>query len=322
MEELIFDDPELMAQAFEQTFFNRADKEVKACTHKEIKRWSDGRGYCVECGNVFGADVAACDNGNGTLSNCAHEESCKTESGLVVCKNCGKEFEGFDFTQEWRYYGSSDNRTLHDPSRCHSQKSAPKGIDSVFLKKNIVISPMIKEAVSAKYEKIINFSGDNFTRGEGRISIAANCLFYVYYDNNEFRTSSKIHKMFGITQKKMSLGRTKYLETFPEDATKHITAEKLVPWLLKELGIEMKYYRRILAITNYLSSTSQLIERSNPQSIAAGIIYFYLCLDKELRTKLNLTRSEFAKKIDLTEITITKIVKEIAEVSKEIIELQ
>jgi transcription initiation factor TFIIIB Brf1 subunit/transcription initiation factor TFIIB len=318
VDEEIFDNPDIMASAFEATFFAQAEVQSQKCTHVQIKTWSDGRGYCIDCGAMF-SDTK---NIQSDLANCKHESTHKIESGVTVCSACGNEFGEFDFTQEWRYYGTSDNRTSQDPSRCHSHKSAPKGIDSVFQKKNVQISDYMKGLVEYKYKKIMSNSNEELNRGKGRTSITAACLFYAYQDIGEYRTAFHIIKMFGITQKDMSMGRTKYLESFPDDAVKHITPEKLLPWLMKEVGVDVKYYKRILAITRYLSATSQLIERSTPQSIASGIIYFYLCLDRELKSKMRITKAEFAKKVDLTEITITKIVKEIASVSKEVIDLQ
>ena len=35
VDEDIFDNPDVMASAFESTFFNQADAEVKKCTHKQ-----------------------------------------------------------------------------------------------------------------------------------------------------------------------------------------------------------------------------------------------------------------------------------------------
>lgn len=312
----IFEDPQLMAEAFQVAFFSQADAEnEKECPHSDIKEWADGRGYCTACGVVF-SDTTDTSSG---LSDCKHEQSYKNDTGVMICGQCGKESDGLDFTQEWRYYGTADNRSSHDPSRCHSQKSNPKGIESVFEKLNINISPYMKSLVAAKYKKVLSVSESTITRGQGRISIVAASLFYAYQDIGEYRTSTYIRKIFGITQKNMSLGMTKYLEAFPEDAVKHITPEKLLPWLMKETGVDTTYYRRILAITRYISSTSELIERSTPQSITSSIIYFYLCLDTELRTKLNISKAEFAKRVSLTEITITKIVKEIALISREVI---
>jgi len=113
----------------------------------------------------------------------------------------------------------------------------------------------------------------------------------------------------------MSLGMTKYYKAFPDARTKHVTPEKLLPWIMKLTNVDRSHYRRILAITRYISAASELVERSNPQSVAAAIIFFYLCLNNEYKTKLGVTKSAFSKKAHLSDITVTKIVREIAVIS-------
>ena len=109
---------------------------------------------------------------------------------------------------------------------------------------------------------------------------------------------------------------TKYLKAFPEARTKHITPDKLLSWIMKLSGVDQSHYRRILSITRYIISTSELVERSNPQSVAATIIFFYLCMYKN---KIGITKSSFAKKVKLSETTITRIVRKIAKVTLEIL---
>jgi len=239
--------------------------------------------------------------------------------GLAVCTQCGVELKTLDFQQEWRWYGASDNRTSRDPSRCHRSRTKPKGVRTVFETHQIAIPPMMVEMVEAKYRHILETEGNKTLRGQGRESIVASCLFHVYQEMGEYRTSIYVRELFKVKQKNMSLGMTRYYKAFPEARTKHVTPEKLLPWIMKLTGVERMHYRRILAITRYLSAASELVERSTPQSVAAAIVFFYLCLNPEYKTKLGITKSSFSKKAHLSDITVTKIVREIAAISREAI---
>lgn len=250
-----------------------------------------------------------------TPTVCKHSNVAKDETGIDVCSDCGIEFKSLDFSREWRNFGALDNRSTRDQSRCHKQKSAPKGIRTVFDAHRIDISDALIDMVEAKFNKIIEKSDNKLFRGEGREALIVMCLFFAYQDIEEYRPVEYVRNLFNVSQKSMSSAMTLYYNAFPEDITRHMTPEKLIPWYMSLTGIGSEHYSRIVSISRYLSATSQLIERSNPQSVAAATIYFYLCLFPEYKTKLGLTKLKFAKKAELSDITIFKIVKNMAEIS-------
>ena len=267
----------------------------------------------MTCGEIFtdASDV------NYAITNCKHESVHKDDFGMIVCGMCGIELETLDFQQEWRWYGTSDNKTSNDPSRCHSQLPTNKGFRKVFGKHKVDIPPMMMDMVEAKYQKIKETEGDKILRSKSHESIVASCLFHTYQEFGEFRTYNYIRELFNVKQNNMSLGMTRYLKAFPEARTKYVTPEKLLPWIMKLTGVDRSHYRRIRAITRYIVAASELVERSNPQSMDAAIIFFYLCLNQNYKNKLGITKSSFAKKAKLSDITITKIVREIATVSRD-----
>ena len=304
------EDPTSLAAAFEAVFFAQSD-EYEDCTHKNITAWADGRGYCTDCGITLLDST----NPESAIEGCMHEHVRKDDNG-TVCTQCGQVIDNLDFTQEWRYYGAMDSRSMKDPTRCHSHKSTPKGIKSVFEARGVEVSAALIRCVEGKYTKVLEATGSKVLRGKGREAIVANCLFYAYQENGEYRTSIYIRNLFDLEQKRMSLGATKYYTAFPEDRVKHITPEKLIPWIMKLTGVETKHYRRIISIARYISSASELVERSNPQSVAAAIVYFYLCLNPEYKEKIGATKSAFAKKALLSDLTVGKIVREIENLSR------
>ena len=117
----------------------------------------------------------------------------------------------------------------------------------------------------------------------------------------------------------MSEGQTRYIETFPDAKTIYIKPKDLIKWLMKMTGVHKIHYNNIIRIAEFLENSSEILQRSSPQSVASAIIYFYLCLNKEYKDQLNMSKNKFANKALLSDITITKLTKEMAAVSKETI---
>ena len=58
-----------------------------------------------------------------------------------------------------------------------------------------------------------------------------------------------------------------------------------------------------------VKNKSSRLNRSRPQSTSAGIIYYWICLNKK-----NISMKEYVKKVGLSELTINKIAREISDV--------
>jgi transcription initiation factor TFIIIB Brf1 subunit/transcription initiation factor TFIIB len=294
----------------------------EACKHINMKVFVDGRGYCKDCGmdkkeiDVLAKGLTRCattSSTHGTKRMCLHENSFEDNNGLHICRDCNLEIDIPSFEAEWRYYNSSDCTQSKDPSRCHRNRNQDCNIIKDFEKKQIHVPESVRKQVEVKYQKIV---GNQTVRGKCRQAIIAACLFYAYQDFGEYRTTDYIRNKFDLSKKNMSTGLTRYYEVFEEDRNRNIRSEDLLVWILTLTGVEKKYYKEIVQISRYLENSSQLLKRSSPQSIAAAVIYFYLCLNPEYKARLGLTKNRFAEKALLSDITITKLVNEACAISK------
>ena len=287
----------------------------KECPHENVKKFPDNRGYCLDCG----IDFQSVDQKIILKDECKHENVCEDDtSGIQVCRDCGLEIEALDFKPEWRYYGSSDNRSSKDPSRCQKGKNNKTSIDKILEKQGIEIPDVIKNFIEQKYKLILS---DSKRRGKEAKSIVAACHFYVLIDFGEYRTNDYIRNLYGISRKSMSDGITVYLEKFPDDRNKTVKPEQLIKWIMRKTGVHKERYTEIVTLSRYFDKSSKSLARSSPQSVASAIIYFYLCINPEYKASLGLTKSKFSKKADLSDITITKLVKEIARISNSTIQM-
>lgn len=274
--------------------------EKTKCDHSNIRSFPDRKGYCVDCGEEF-MDVSTVEN------SCKHENVYEDANGLHVCTDCHTELEILNFEPEWRYYGGSDNRSSRDPSRCSRGRPTSRSLVNLFQELKLNIPNAIRVQVEMKYNTIV---GKSTVRGKGRKAIIAACLFYTYQDFGEYRTSDYVRSLFRLKRKDMSGGLTKYYQVFPKARTKHTRPEDLLKWLLTLTGVSQEHYRNIVHISKYFKGTSRLLTRSSPQSVASAVIYFYLCLHPEYKVKLGLTKNAFAEKALLSDITVSKLVKE------------
>jgi transcription initiation factor TFIIIB Brf1 subunit/transcription initiation factor TFIIB len=65
----------------------------------------------------------------------------------------------------------------------------------------------------------------------------------------------------------------------------------------------------VINLYKRIKNRSSRLNRSRPQSVASSIVFYWICL-----TKKDITLKEFTSKVSLSELTISKIAKEIANV--------
>ena len=196
------------------------------------------------------------------------------------------------------------------------RRSKPKGVRTVFEKHDLNVSSMMMDIVEGKYRKILQSEGVKFLRSQRRESLVASCLFYTYQEFGEYRTLEYIGNLFGLKKRDMSEAIRKYLETFPEARTNQITPEKLIPWIMKLTGVDESHHRRILSIAKYFDATSQILERSNPHTVAVSIVFFYLCINQEYKNQIGMTKSVFASKVKISGISMINTVREMMDISQ------
>ena len=317
----IFGDDATIVQKIQQVISSADDVEME-CWHTKTFT-ADGHNVCCKCG--YSEEV--CDHsecieidsrtmlcegcGCELVLECPHTNYSEID-GTSVCDECGCEVKTLDFQPEWRFYGASDSRNTGDPSRCHRTKESTRGgIDKVFQDHKLTQIPQaIRKKTEVKYKKMV---GPDTVRGKGRRARVAACLMYVYRDEGINYTADEVRGMFDLTKQEMSVGLTHYHATFPEDRVKHLNPQDLIQRVMTRMKINRaKHYRYVLRIARCLDKTDRTLIRSNPASVAAAIVYFYICLTPTLKKQIGFTKTKFARQMKLSDITITKLVKQAA----------
>jgi transcription initiation factor TFIIIB Brf1 subunit/transcription initiation factor TFIIB len=239
------------------------------------------------------------------LSNSGETECVHTNisniDGCTVCMVCGLKIDEALLDNETRYYGASDTRYTRDPSRHNQRKNEERSLYSDL--EPLGFPNQVIESANTYYKVIIK---DKIYRAGNRMSIVFACTYHAYADMQEPRVPSELAKKFKLDKKGVSNGLKTFARTFKNRAKKYIDAMDLVPKLLSELNIDSKKHKvcqdDIQTIYEFVQSKSLTFNSSNPQSIAAGLVYYYLRLNN-----VQITRSEFSKIVNLTDITFTKI---------------
>jgi transcription initiation factor TFIIIB Brf1 subunit/transcription initiation factor TFIIB len=241
------------------------------------------------------------------VEKCFHTNIIEND-GQNICEECGIMIDEVSCDKDWRYYGSSDNRMSKDPTRCYKKKNDMRSIYKDV--EGMSFSESIINNANKKYRSLVK---DKIYRGNNRKALIVNCIFYSYKDQGEEVPIMDIARKFNIKKKTISEGMKLYTMNFSTD--KHYTLPKdLIIPILNKVNIDMKYLTEIKKLCDSLHNKSDLLNRSNPNSVASAIVYLYICMNPEYKKKLGLTKNKFADAVELSDITITKLVNDASKI--------
>lgn len=240
---------------------------------------------------------------NQTNTICYHNNQI-IDNDIIICINCGEEINYcIKRDKEWRFYGYSDNRTIN-PNRCqqirkNSTISIFKDIDNLGIK----ISHKILNIANQIY---INCTNGKIKRGNSRKGIVSACIYHAYKKCNISITPETLIKIFNIS-KRECLSGLKFVSLHTQINYNQSSALDYIDVMMKNFDTNNE---QILEVKNLLKiiedKSSALINSSRPQSIAAGVIYYWILVNQK-----QISLNDFKNKVKLSELTINKIIKNI-----------
>ena len=240
--------------------------------------------------------------------DCKHLETIN-ENGVEVCIECSAIlYDKLAHKAEWRYYGDNDNQHSYDPSRCQYVKRPDKGIKADLVK--LGFTNQIIDLADELYTRVTD---GEIKRSDLRKGIMFACVFQAYKNIGQPKIPEDLQTIFKISRRKLSKGLTYFKTRIPKSediVTQYITAEHFIPSLAQVFDLKDEHIKNILTLYKTLESKSSSICTSTPQSVAAGILYYYLY------KKINfpITACKFGKEVKLSEITISKISNDIDDI--------
>jgi transcription initiation factor TFIIIB Brf1 subunit/transcription initiation factor TFIIB len=232
---------------------------------------------------------------------CDHT-NCSNYDGSIVCMDCGSKLNETLLDNETRYYGAADTRYTSDPGRHNQRKNEERSLYSDL--EPLGFPQEIIEQANRYYKKIIE---DRIYRATNRMSIVFACTYHAYEDRKEHRDPQELAKQFHLSRKGVSNGFKTFSSVFRNRTDKkYIDAMDLVPQILTGLGLDTSTRNTatqdIKYIYDIVCSRSKIFNSSNPKSIAAGLVYYYLKINDN-----RITRAQFFNVVKLTDITFTNI---------------
>ena len=252
-------------------------------------------------------DVEDVDNIEDVDEICKHLNNTH-EKGVYICMDCGQEIvHTLQNSKEWRYYGQTDNKHSMDPNRVQIRKMEERNIFRDV--ENLGFSEKIINEANKIYFQVTQ--GQIF-RGNSRKAIVFACIFHAYKLSGKPQTHEKLINVFNLNRK-IGLKGLKHVNLHaPKTSTirtTYITPINLVDEIMDKFSATNEQKIEVSKLYSQIKNKSSKLNRSRPQSVASGLVYFWIC-----NTKQNISIKQFSKKVNLSELTVNKISQEISDV--------
>lgn len=239
---------------------------------------------------------------------CLHK-NIVNDNGVEICTDCGIEiYKELSLEPEWRFYGDNDSKHSSDPSRCHIRKVEEKNIYKDIEKYDFPFA--IREYANMAYTEV---TGGKIRRGNYRRAIIFACIFNVYKDQGTPQNPEILREKFELTKKEVSKGLT-YYNLYKKNKNKkpiYISPVSFISPIMAKFNANEFHVEKVTKLYEKIHNRSKLLNRSNPQSVISGLIYYYFRLIGGNISSLN-----FSKMVKLSDITVSRISKNISEILK------
>ena len=245
-------------------------------------------------------------------SVCKHVNVCMDVQSNQICEDCGIicNKDDFSYEKEWRYYGVMDTKHNTDPNRCHARKLDEKTIFKDVEKMGF--SDKIITQANTIYEECTQ---GKIYRGNSRKGIIFACIFHAYKLNGYIQSCEHLLEVFQIARR-VGLKGLKFVNvTAPKDATFRaisVTIPNLIEEIMDKFHATPEQKKDAVTIYDRVCDRSSMLNRSRPQSLASAIVRYYI-----MKHNNEITMEYFLSRVNLSELTIIRLVNEIESILEE-----
>jgi len=241
------------------------------------------------------------------ISSCPHSDVVN-ENGIITCTDCGEEIQKtIQHEKEWRYYGPADTKRSSDPNRVQIRKSEDRNIY-----KDVESMGFSEKIVSSANKIYCDTTKGQIFRGNSRKAIIFACIFHSYKLAGKPQPHEKLIRIFSLNRKTGLKGLKHVNLNAPKDSkihTTYITPVNLVENIMDQFSASDAQKKEVITLYSRIKNKSSKLNRARPQSVSSGLVFYWIC-----KKKIDINIKEFAAKADLSELTISKIAKEVAAV--------
>lgn len=228
-------------------------------------------------------------------TTCEHQNLIK-DKATVTCMDCGECIYKI-YNQERDFKSQSTRSILED-------KNIFKDVENIKFSENIV------QIANSLYMQVTN---EKIYRGNARKGIISACIFHAFKIIGKPQIYKKIIQLFNIS-KKVGLKGLKFVSiNAPKDSIifkTQITPITFIEYYLEELkatDTDISHVREIY--TQIEGIQNRKLNRSRPQSVASGVVYYWILVNDK-----NITLKTFSRITELSELTIAKLERDIRQI--------
>jgi transcription initiation factor TFIIIB Brf1 subunit/transcription initiation factor TFIIB len=235
-------------------------------------------------------------------TTCKHTEVV-TDGGVITCTECGKQLrKNILHDKEWRFY--TDGRKSGDPNRVQVRKIEDRNIFKDV--ENMGFNEKIVQQANVIYNQVTK--GQIF-RGNSRKAIVFACIFHAYKLSGHPQGHEDLISIFDLSRKDGLKGLKHVNLNAPKDHKIHvtyITPSVLIDNVIAKFNGTEQQKQDVRDLYARVKNRSSKLNRARPQSVAAGIVWHWIQSHDKL-----VTLKQFAQTVELSELTIGKISKEV-----------
>ena len=246
--------------------------------------------------------ISTIDNVISKEKECIHIDSI-IEKNKKVCLECGMEIKTTMDIKQPRY---NQNSKGSNPCRLQIRTSDEKSIYKDVL--NMGFSHNIISDANKIYHEVTK---GKIYRGNSRKSIIFACIFYSFKNSGDPQSHERLIQMFKLNKKSGLKGLKHINLNLPKNSkilirSTYITPKHIIIDILNIFSANESHINEVLDIYKSIQNRSSRLNRARPQSIAAGVVFFWM-----KKNNKDITIKQYSKKVKLSELTINKIIKEI-----------
>jgi transcription initiation factor TFIIIB Brf1 subunit/transcription initiation factor TFIIB len=269
---------------------------------------------------LYNSVVPVSDDSDHSSAGSSKDEDCPCsdiveEHGMHICRSCGKEINKRKGMKKWA--GIECGKGISDPGRCHIRK-----VDEKSIFKDVERYDFSSNIVHTANDLYIKVTNNKIYRGDSRKGIIFSCIFHAFKMMGNPQSFESLQTIFKLDRKVILKGM-KYVSLYaPKNSSfrsTYITPVDIIDEIMTKLDAGKEHKNAVIELYNTVKSKSatmseknSMFNRSKPQSVAAGIVYYYI-----QKNNRNINMEDYIEMVKLSELTITKLVNEIDKILEE-----
>lgn len=235
---------------------------------------------------------------NDSIEDCIHINT-TNEKGTEVCMDCGEEVS--------KNRSQPDSKHSLDPNRLQARK-----IEERSIYKDVENMGFSEKIISEANKIYFQVTKGQIFRGNSRKSLIFATIFHAHKVAGRALSHDTLINIFNLSRK-AGLKGLKHVNLYaPKDSnirTVYITPVDLVNDIMDKFSATDAQKKEVVELYEKIKNKSSRLNRARPQSVSSSLIYYWIrSKNKEITLK------QFTKKVSLSELTISKIAREISEV--------